>query len=176
MSSTNDATVIAAGKFLQLLSREGWEFVHRPNITGIVAVVAITDAREMILVEQYRIPVAKKVIEIPAGLAGDIEDEENESLETAAARELREEAGYTALKMEFLTQGPPSAGMSTEEISFFRARGLKKESHGGGDESEEITVHLVPLDTIDKWLKQREQQGCLVDPKVYTALYFAGKP
>lgn len=173
---TDGAAVIANGKFLQLLSRDGWEFVHRPNVTGIVAIVAVTDNRELVLVEQYRKPVGKKVIEIPAGLAGDIEDAENESFETAAARELEEETGYTALKMEFLTEGPPSAGLSTEQITFFRARGLQKSSHGGGDETEDIEVHLVPLDSIDKWLKQREKQSSLVDPKVYTALYFANKP
>ena len=176
MANLTDAKIIARGKFLELCSRQGWEFVHRPNVTGIVAIVAITDDRKLVLVEQYRKPVAQNVIEIPAGLAGDLEDAENESFETAAQRELAEETGYTALKMEFLTKGPPSAGASTEVITFFRARGLKREGKGGGDENEHITVHLAPLDGIEAWLKAREKHGCLVDPKVYTALYFAAKP
>lgn len=169
----SDAKILAAGKFLHLLSRDGWEFVHRPNISGIVAILAVTDRREILLVEQYRRPVQARVIEIPAGLAGDIADSENESLATAAQRELLEETGYSAQAMELLTQGPPSAGASTEQITLFRARGVQQVHGGGGDATENIVVHAVPLQNIDGWLQTRQTAGCQIDPKVYTALYFA---
>ncbi|MGH7144142.1 MAG: NUDIX hydrolase [Planctomycetota bacterium] len=171
-----NTTILAHGKFLLLCSREGWEFVHRPNVTGIVAILAVTEQNEILLVEQHRKPVAARVIEIPAGLAGDIEDQTDEPLSTAAQRELLEETGYRAAAMELLTQGPPSAGASTEQITLFRARGLTRETQGGGDGTEDIVVHRAPLATIDAWLREREMHGCQIDPKVYTALYFAAKP
>jgi hypothetical protein len=74
--------------------------------------------------------------------------------------------------LELLTEGPPSAGLSTEIVTFFRARGLKKVSEGGGDGSENIQVHAVPLVELDAWIKTKRKEGCLVDYKVYAALYF----
>ncbi len=113
-----------------------------------------------------------RVIEIPAGLAGDIESEEDETLAEAAKRELLEETGYQAQRMEYLTEGPPSAGLSTEIVTFFRAHDMKKISNGGGDGSEDILVHLVPLTGLDAWIAAKRKEGCLVDYKVYAALYF----
>ncbi len=167
--------VLFESRHLRLLKRGHWEYVERPRTSGIVAILAITDASEIVLVEQYRIPVQSRVIEIPAGLAGDIAGSESEELAEAARRELLEETGYDAKKMDFLTQGPPSAGLSTEVVTFFRARGLTKVAEGGGDDSEDIQVHVVPLADLDSWIKAREREGCLVDYKVYATLYFANK-
>jgi ADP-ribose pyrophosphatase len=167
---TND--VPFEGRFLRVKIKDGWEYVERPKSSGIVAIVAVTEKAEIILVEQFRIPVNQRVIEIPAGLAGDIEGEEDEQLAEAAKRELIEETGYEAQKMEYLTKGPSSAGLSTEVITFFRAVGLKKVSDGGGDGGENIQVHAVPLSELKSWIETKEQEGCLVDYKVYAALYF----
>src|SRR5437763_12448041 len=95
-----DEQIISQGKHLTFLRRGGWEMVRRRNICGIVGIVAVTDDRKLILVEQYRPPVGKRVIEIPAGLAGDAEGHRDEALETAAQRELREETGYEAAHMQ----------------------------------------------------------------------------
>jgi len=160
------------GRFLRVKIKDGWEYVERPKSSGIVAIVAVTEKAEIILVEQFRIPVNQRVIEIPAGLAGDIEGEEDEELAEAAKRELVEETGYEAQKMEYLTKGPSSAGLSTEVITFFRAVGLKKVSDGGGDGGENIQVHAVPLSELESWIETKKQEGCLIDYKVYTALYF----
>lgn len=166
--------ILAAGKYVRLVNCGGWEYVERTTSTGIVVLVGVTDERKLILVEQYRPPVKSRVIELPAGLAGDVPGEELEELAMAARRELLEEAGYEAQEMTYLTQGPPSAGLSTEVVTLFLARGLTKTGIGGGDESEDIEVHEVALDEIPDWLERKAAAGTLVDPKVYTGLYFAG--
>ena len=163
--------ILFEGHFLSVRKKGHWEYVERHNASGIVAILAITDNRELILVEQFRIPVNKRVIEIPAGLAGDIEGKENEALVEAAKRELLEETGYEAQRMEYLTEGPSSAGLSTEVITLFRAHDLKKASQGGGDESENIQIHVVPLAELNSWIESKQGEGCLVDYKVFAALY-----
>jgi ADP-ribose pyrophosphatase len=164
--------VLFEGHFLRVKKEGRWEYVERHKTSGIVAILPITDDNELILVEQFRVPVNKRVIEIPAGLAGDLEGSENEDLTEAARRELLEETGYEAKEMDYLTEGPPSAGLSTEIVTFFRARGLKKVSPGGGDGSENIQVHAVPLAELDSWIATKRQEGCLVDYKIYAALFF----
>jgi len=156
------------GKFLELVAHGHWEFVVRPNGAMPVGIVAVIDNR-LILISQYRIPVAKTCIELPAGLAG---DHGSESWKTAALRELREETGYAADDMEYLTKGPPSAGLTSEVITLARAIGLRKEGAPQPDGDEQIQVHEIPLPDVPAFLKQKESEGCLVDPKIYTGLYF----
>jgi len=167
--------ILFEGRFLRVRKKDRWEYVERHKTSGIVAILPITDNQEIILVEQFRVPVNQRVIEIPAGLAGDIEGEEDEALAEAAKRELLEETGYEAERMEYLTEGPPSAGLSTEVVTFFRARGLKKVSEGGGDGSENIQVHIVPLTELETWIETKRKEGCLVDYKIYATLFFAIK-
>lgn len=172
MSQTNEPTrVIAAGRYLRLLQRDRWEFVERVNVTGIVALLAITDDRRVLLLRQYREPIRRWVIELPAGLVGDGEGQSHEALADAARRELLEETGYAAEELEELTVGPPSAGLSTELITFFRATTLKQIHEGGGVDGEQIEVFEVPIEQIDTWLAERERDA-MIDPKVYTAMYF----
>ena len=162
---------LAHGRHLRLVRLEGWEYVERPGISAVVAIVAEVDGH-LVLIEQYRHPVRSQVIELPAGLVGDVPGSEDEALETAAQRELEEETGYRAEHLTFLTAGPATAGASSEVISFFRAEGLRKVSEGGGDETEDIRVHLVPVDQVDAWLAAQGEAGVLVDSKVYSGLYF----
>lgn len=173
MSGTAEEQVLAEGKHIRLMRRHGWEYAERANATGIVAVLAVTNEGRLILTEQYREPVRKSVIELPAGLAGDIRGDEGEALAKAAHRELLEETGYEAAKMIYLTEGPPSAGLSTEVITFFRAVGVRRVSSGGGVGHERIKVHEVPLAEAATWLQNAGARGLLIDPKVYTGLYFA---
>jgi len=165
-----DATLYS-GRYLSLLERDRWEFVSRSNARCVVALVAVTPAREIVLVEQYRKPVDAYVIEIPAGLVGDL-DGPDESLLVAAARELEEETGFVAAKMEHLMDCPSSAGMSDEVISFVLADELSRTGPGGGDDSENIVVHVIPLAEVDAWLSGQLAAGKSLDPKVYTALYW----
>jgi ADP-ribose pyrophosphatase len=149
---------------------EGWEFCTRTAASSAVVIVAITP-RGVLLVEQYRPPVGARVIELPAGLAGDLGPEE---LATAARRELEEETGWTAAHFERLAGGPSSAGLTDEQVEFFRAEGLQRIGPGGGDASEDIEVHVVPLADVPAFVRQREAAGCLVDPKIWAGLFLAG--
>lgn len=167
----NRAKIIAAGKNLRLVSDGRWEFVERKKASGVVCIVAVTRQRRLILVEQFRAPVGKRVIELPAGLAGDTVAFDVESLATAANRELLEETGYEAKAMIELGTFASSAGLTNETATFFAAKSLKKTTEGGGDDSEEIEIHEVDLDEIDKWLKKAAANDRLIDARVYTGLY-----
>jgi ADP-ribose pyrophosphatase len=136
-----------------------------------VAIVAITDDRRLLLVEQFRVPLSKYVIELPAGLVGDTPGEQHENLADAARRELIEETGFEAADMQWLAAGPSSAGLTSEVVDFFLAIRPKRVSAGGGDHHENIVVHEVPLDGAPQWLAERSQAGMLVDPKVYAGLF-----
>lgn len=168
-------TILGTGRFLRLVERNGWELVQRTNASGVVIVVAVTDDNALVLVEQYRPPLQCRVIELPAGLSGDIPGHETEALALAAARELEEETGFAADAIREVAKGPVSAGITDECITIFRASGLTKVGEGGGDASEDIVVHCVPLDALADWLAQ-PRTGVMIDPKVYAAFYFASLP
>ncbi len=169
----DEIKVLAEGRHLRLVSRGGWEYADRGHVTGIVVIVAVTAENKLILVEQNRPPVAGRVIELPAGLAGDVAGAEAEDLADAAHRELLEETGYEATTFTRLFEGPPSAGLSSEVLTFFRADGLSKVAVGGGDDSEDIQIHEVPIDQIPAWLFERAAtEGVFIDAKIFAGLYF----
>ena len=174
MSDPQSASLetLYSGRFLKLVRRGKWEFVERHGATGVVGIVAVTDDSRLLLVEQFRPPLQKQIIELPAGLAGDVAGTEAESLATAAARELVEETGYEACEIHLLTEGPSSAGLTDEMITFFLMTGLTKVSDGGGDASEKIVVHAVPLAELPDWLEERRRAGWGLDPKIYVGLFW----
>lgn len=167
--------ILYEGKFKRLVCENGWEFVERVNCTGVVVIVAVTDNAELVLVEQLRVPVGKRVIELPAGLVNDLPDRNDESLIEAAQRELIEETGYQAKTLDLMFVMPASPAFCGEMITVFRARGLKKVGDGGGDHMESITPHAVPLKSIDSWLEQKKKEGNFIDSKVYMMLYLLEK-
>ncbi len=158
------------GRFLRLMQQGRWEYAERCNAASAVIVVALTPEDRVVFVEQFRVPVGQRSIEMPAGLVGDLG--ENESVETAAQRELLEETGWRAERIEYLMAGPSSSGMSNEIIAFVRAHGLTREHAGGGDDSENITVHEIPRAEAAKWLDAQRRAGYSIDPKLYAGLYF----
>lgn len=162
--------IIGAGRFLRLRAKGSWEYCERATGTAVIAIVAVTPENELVLVEQFRPALGLNVIELPAGLVGD--EDAAESNEEAAARELEEEAGYRPGRVEYLMEGPTSAGLADEQVAFYRAHDLVRTGDGGGAGNERITVHRVPMPEIDTWLKTHATDTCLIDPKVYAALYF----
>lgn len=167
-----EAEILAEGQYVRLVRRGGWEYAERTNASMTVVVVAVTWDEKLLFVEQERIPVGKPVIELPSGLVRTDSEREEERAADRAKRELVEETGYEAAEMTFLTEGPPSSGITSERVAFFRATGLKKVGLSGGDPDKEIQIHEIPVDRAAAWLREANRRGKLIDPKTYTALYF----
>jgi ADP-ribose pyrophosphatase len=163
--------VLAEGRFLRLLKEGRWEYVRRVNARGAAFIVARTDADELVLVEQYRVPLHARTIELPAGIIGDEAEHRDESIEASALRELEEETGFRGARAELLLSGPTAPGMSGEQGHFVRAYALTRVGPGGGVGNEDITVHVVPIAAIDAWLVTQQQAGLQVDARVFAGLY-----
>lgn len=163
-------------KWLGLYRIGHWDFARRPNADSCVGILAITQNDEIILVEQFRIPMGKRVIEIPAGLVGDELAHRGESLEESAERELLEETGYRARQIELLISSPTSAGMTSEYTHLFLAKNLVQETQGGGIDGEEISVYQVPLSELREFLSKKQAEGAAVDFKIHAGLAAAGIP
>lgn len=164
--------VLAETKYLRFVEDDGWSYVVRPNLKGVVTIVALTDDRKLLFVEQVRPPVGRATIELPAGLAGDVDADE--ALVETARRELVEETGYDAGEMRELPLCATSPGMTDEMVSFFLATKLRRVSAGGGIAGEEsIIVHEVALADAARWLRERSAAGLIVAAKAWAGLYFA---
>ena len=168
-----DPETLFNGRWLRVRRRGSWEYAERTNASGgAVIIVAVTPADEVLFVEQFRVPIQQRTIEMPAGLIGDEAEFAHQDAEQTAARELEEETGYRAARIVPVMSGPTSAGMSTEHATFVRASGLVRVGDGGGDASEQIIVHRVPRATCAQWLAARMREGYSIDPKLYAGLYF----
>jgi len=169
---TKKETIHFSGRFLGMKQRDRWEYAYRTNASGVVVLVPVTDAGEIVLVEQYRIPVQSRVMELPAGLVGDTGDAD-EDFKIAAHRELLEETGFRATELKELLTCPSTPGMADEMVTIYYASGLKRVGDGGGDGNEDITVHVVPLTDVVEWLDARSAEGIMLDPKIYAGLFWA---
>jgi ADP-ribose pyrophosphatase len=163
--------LLAETPHLELVRRDGWDFVRRRKASGVVAIIALTAESELLLIEQYRPAVDARVIELPAGLAGDVAGTEHETLEEAAHRELLEETGYRAADIRRVFEGTSSAGLTNEMTTFLIAQDLEQITSGGGDSHEDIQVHRVPFSSVDQWLQQKVGQGIRVDARVPSGIY-----
>lgn len=170
----SDEITLFESKWLGLYRRGHWDYVRRPNSDACVGILAITDEREIILIEQFRIPMGKRVVEIPAGLVGDEPEFRGESLAGTAGRELLEETGYRAGRMELLISSPTSAGMTPEITHLFYATHLVQENGGGGTASEDITVYKIDLTDLRDFISKKQTEGVMVDFKIHAALAAAG--
>jgi ADP-ribose pyrophosphatase len=175
MREDNELHILAEGKFVRLVKRGRWEWAERTNCSSAVVIVPVTREKELVFIEQYRPPIGANVIEFPAGLVGDEPDMSGEELLTAARRELTEETGFASDHWQFLLEGPSSPGLTNEAYAMFLATDAYRVGDGGGDETEEIAIHLVPLEKAEVWLREKRNAGTPVDPKVYAGLYFAFK-
>lgn len=167
--NNDDSQILAEGRYLRLMRRNHWEYAERTNASCAVIIIAVTPDDKLLFVEQFRVPMNANTIEMPAGLVGDLNA--NDTMEAAARRELLEETGWQADEVKVLIVGPTSSGMSNELIAFVRARGLTKINDGGGDDSENITVHEVPVADAPRWLAQKMADGYSMDPKLWAGLW-----
>ncbi len=168
----NDAEprTVYEGKYQRMVVRGTWEYSERVHAGGLaVIIIAVTPEDKVLFVEQFRVPLQARTIEMPAGLVGDTNA--GESIEVSAVRELEEETGWTAAQAEVLLIGPTSSGASSEKIAFVRATGLSRVGAGGGDDSEDITVHEIPRQRAAAWLVQKMGEGYQLDAKLWAGLW-----
>jgi ADP-ribose pyrophosphatase len=166
-----ETEVLCNGKWLRLCRRGRWEYAERTNPGGGVMIIAVTPEDRILFVEQFRPAIGCMTVEMPAGLVGDADAHADESATDAALRELVEETGYRAERMDLLMSGPTSAGMSNEILAFVIARSLERTHEGGGDDTEQITVHEIPRTDAAAWLTAKIRAGYSVDPKIFAGLY-----
>ncbi len=161
--------VMWEGKFVRAMRRGKWEYASRANDIGAVVILAEYDGK-VILVDQPRVPPDRRCIELPAGLVGD--DDPDATPESTATKELEEETGFTADRIERLGDYYASPGMLSEGFTLVRAHGVRKIGEGGGDENEDINVHLVPRADIANFIEQKRAEGFGVDAKLLLLLNF----
>ncbi|TRD12822.1 NUDIX hydrolase [Erythrobacter insulae] len=158
------------GKFITAKTRGRWEYVGRARGIRAAAIIAIDkDAdgtRHVILVSQYRVPLSRFCLEIPAGLIGDDDGKEGELASEAAARELEEETGYRAGSLDVLGEFYSSPGMVSECFTLLRATALTKVSDGGGLADENIIVHRVALSNLSRFVAEWRKAGHAVDVRI----------
>lgn len=167
---TANERLLYAGRYLRFIERQGWEMISRKH--AVVALSAWTGRNELLLVEQYRIPLGQRTIELPAGLVGDEPGQNDESLRAAAARELEEETGWRPGRLNELMRYPSSAGLTDEIVVLMQADELTQVGPGGGDDSEDIVVHCIAESAVHDWLIEQQARGLALDPKIHAALYW----
>lgn len=161
-------TVEWRGKYLEVRKTGSWEYAARLGNGGAAVILALTEAREIVLVEQYRVPHGARSIELPAGLIGDTDAAD--TAPAAAARELHEETGFAAAHWEMLGDFATSPGMSAEMFTLFRATGLTRTGPGGGVAGEDIAVHIVSLTDLPAFLAAQRARGLIIDCRLVLAL------
>jgi ADP-ribose pyrophosphatase len=170
-----DIETVWQGKYITVRKEGTWEYVGRARNIRAAVILAVDEGpsgeahdRQVLLVEQYRVPLKAKCLELPAGLIGD--ETEGEAVEAAAARELEEETGYRATRIEVIGAFASSPGMVSETFTLVRAHGLTKVSDGGGVDGENITVHRVPLADVRAFIAAKRAEGLVVDVKLLLLL------
>ena len=155
--------VMCEGKFVRALKRGKWEYASRANEIRAVVILAEHDGKT-ILIDQPRVPLGARCVELPAGLVGDVDPDA--TVEATAVKELEEETGFTAERVEVLGEFYSSPGMLSEGFTLVRAHGVRRIGEGGGDEHEDIAVHLVARADIPNFLEQKRAEGFGIDVKL----------
>ena len=151
------------GKYLRMVTDGGWEYVERCGGMTAVVIVAMHDGK-FILVEQARVPLGKRCIELPAGLVG---DEDDLGIEETALKELEEETGFVAERVERLGDFYSSPGMVAEGYTLVRAHGVRP---GGTKIEDDIVVHLVAPGEVAGFIAAKRAEGLAIDTKLLLLL------
>ena len=158
------------GKFITARTRGKWEYVTRARGIRAAVILAIDAEDHVLLVEQYRVPLGKACLELPAGLIGDDDSSPDEDPAAAAARELEEETGYRADRIDVIGEFYSSPGMVSESFTLVRAHGLTQVGPGGGTDSEDITVHRVALAHLPQFVEMARARGLGIDVRLLMLL------
>ena len=163
----SERTVEWQGKYIRIVREGRWEYVERCGGVHAVVILAEHDGK-VVLIEQPRVPLRnRKCIELPAGLVG---DEDDKGVEETAVKELEEETGFTAGRIEVIGEFFSSPGMVSEGFTLVRAHGLRRVGDGGGNEHEEIEVHLVPRVEVPDFVERKRAEGAAIDTKLLLLL------
>lgn len=169
--SDKPVEVMWQGRFITARKQGRWEYVGRARGIHAAVILAIDEGpegRHVLLVDQPRVPLGGRCLELPAGLVGD--ETAGEAIESAAARELEEETGYRAARIEIIGRFASSPGMVSETFTLVRATGLERVGPGGGVDGEDIIVHRVPLAEIGAYVEARRRDGFFMDVKLLALL------
>lgn len=151
------------GKYLRIVTDGGWEYVERCGDMTAVVILAMTEGK-FVLVEQMRVPLGRRCVELPAGLVG---DEDDLGIEATATKELEEETGFLCDSIERLGDFYSSPGMVAEGYTLVRAHGVRP---GGTKSDEDIDVHLVAPDEVAGFIAAKRAAGLAVDTKLLLLL------
>lgn len=168
------AKTVWSGNYIQAIVDGRWEYVKRARGITAAVILALTDEDEVVLVEQPRVPLGRRCLELPAGLVGD--ENAGEAAAASAERELEEETGFAADHWEELGEFASSPGMLGETFRLFRATGLRRVGAGGGVSHEEIVTHVVKLDAVPEFIEAKRRAGCAVDVKLLALLPYGRPP
>jgi ADP-ribose pyrophosphatase len=163
------AEVMWAGKFVRAVRRGKWEYASRTGNISAVVILAEHEGK-VILIDQPRVPLGERCLELPAGLVGDTDPDA--TIEDTAIKELEEETGFTADRIERLGEFYASPGMLSEGFTLVRAHGVRQIGDGGGDENEDINVHLVERADIPNFIEQKRAEGFGIDVKLLIFMNF----
>ncbi|MGH9819214.1 MAG: NUDIX hydrolase, partial [Pyrinomonadaceae bacterium] len=161
-----DCRVFTVREDVSVRDRDGSEAVfftvENPNW---VNVIALTAAREVVLIDQFRHGVKKTIIEIPGGMVDDGEDPL-----AAAKRELAEETGYTSDHWILLGKSYPNPAIQSNEIFHYLAIDCEKTSTVDFDDHESIVTEVIPLDEVRRMIAV----GKISHSLVVAAFYYFG--
>jgi ADP-ribose pyrophosphatase len=145
---------------VKVVEENGKQIVVHP---GSVAIVAVDKQERLVLVEQYREPARKKLLELPAG----VREAGEEPLETAQ-RELKEECGLHGGEWEEIAYAWTTPGFVREEMTLFLATGLD-EGEADPDEGEDVKVVRRPLSELPQLIRETEDMKTLAGLLLYQA-------
>ena len=161
--------LMCEGKFVRLMRRGKWEYASRSRDIRAVVILAEHEGK-VILVDQPRVGPDCRCLELPAGLVGD--EDPDATVESTAIKELEDETGYSAERVERLGDFYGSPGILSESFTLVRAHGVRKIGEGGGDDNEDIKVHLVARPDIPAFINRMHSEGFGVDVKLLIFLNF----
>ena len=154
------------GKYIRAMKRGRWEYVSRVGDVRAVVIFAEYEGR-VILIDQTRVGLGRRCLELPAGLVGD--EDPNATVEETAVKELEEETGFTAERIERLGDFYASPGMLSEGFTLVRAHGVRPT---GVAHEADIVVHLVARADIPAFIEQKREEGLAIDVKLLIFLNF----